>query len=105
MNSAKASNIGEAGNALVLSKGTTNLCDFATTSFTDENQSLVILQNLQELLFLVPNGEGLPLLQNLIVPLRVRPPVPSIDQTVTDAVDGTAVGFDNLGGGGVHHIE
>ena len=76
---------------------------FATASFTDENENLVMGESSQELVFLLPNGKTLPLLQNLKVPLRKRPPGPPIDEVVV--VGGSAAGFRHLSGAVVNHVE
>lgn len=52
---------------------------------------MVVPQSEQKVFFLVPNGEGLPLLENIEVPLGVRSCIPVIDETV---VGGAAIGFD-----------
>ena len=59
----------------------------------------------------MPYRQGLPLLQYIVIPLRVRPPIPPVDQSrrrVAVPVNYAAVGFRQFGRRGrgvVHHIE
>lgn len=81
-----------------------NLGGFATASLTNENESLAFAECLQELMFLVPNRECLPLLKNLEVPLGERSLSPAIDEIVV-VVGGAAIGFRHLSGTVVNHVE
>lgn len=91
----------------------TNLSGFTTTRLADQDESLAVLQNPKELLFLLPNRKRLPLLQYLVIPGGVGPPIPAVHKaasaaaTIAAAVGQGAVHSPGLGGDGgiAHHVK
>lgn len=56
-----------------------NLSGLATAGFSDEDEGLVVAEDAEEVLLLLPHGERPALLEDLEVARRIGPPVPSVD--------------------------
>lgn len=84
-----------------------DLSGLAASGFSDEDEGLVVAEDAEELVLLLPHGERAALLEDLEIPRRVGPPRPPVDGRVDR--DGAAVGggATELGGDGglVDHVE
>ena len=58
------------------------LSGLAASGFSDEDEGLVVTEDGEEIVLLLPHGECAVLLEDLEVPCRVGPPRPPIDGRV-----------------------
>lgn len=56
-----------------------DLSGLATSGFSDKDEGLVVAEDAEELVLLLPHGERAALLEDLQVPRRVGPAVPPVD--------------------------
>lgn len=86
-----------------------DLSGLATSGFSDKDEGLVVAENAEELVFLLPHGERAALLEDLQVPRRVGPAVPPVDGRIGRGGGGGTIdaGAAELGGYGglVNHVE
>lgn len=93
-----------------MERGFLYLSGLSASRFADEDEGLVLAEDAQEIVLLLPHGERAALLEDLEETSRVWPPVPLVDGGVGPTRGGggaVAGGAAELGGDGglIDHVE